>query len=145
EGTRPGGNPTFFYQMRRALADFRRRVVEQIAPPDARATGGEEPLPPAPEPNGPFGSDGFRYRGVEVRFGRGVKQRSLVLALWDAEQQRPRDARSIEDVLTEVYGQGHETADAAFRQLCADTRRRLESAAMPLTIENLQGNVQLRP
>src|SRR5262249_31943536 len=96
-------------------------------------------------PDGPFGIDGFRYKNVEVRFGRAAKQRSLVLALWDDANSRPRDARPIEEVLTDVYGQDHETEDAAFRQLRAEARRRFESSALPLPIETTQGKVQLTP
>jgi hypothetical protein len=96
-------------------------------------------------PDGPFEADGFLFQNVEVRFGRAVKQRSLVLALWDVTNCRPRDARPIEDVLTEVYGEDHDTEDAAFRQLCADTRRRIESVAISLTIETSQGYVQFTP
>jgi hypothetical protein len=105
------------------------------------------PMPPNSDstvlPDGPFDLDGFRYKNVEVRFGRAAKQRSLVLALWDNAKRRPRDARLIEDVLSEVYGEEHTTEDAAFRQLCSDTRGRFERACMPLTIETTQGRVQL--
>jgi hypothetical protein len=48
-------------------------------------------------------------------------------------------------VLTEVYGEEHDTSDAAFRQLCHDTRLRFEAANFPLTLTNLQGKVQLSP
>jgi len=59
------------------------------------------------EPDGPFGTDGFRFRGVEVAFGRAALQRGLVLALWDIENHRPQEARPIEAVLHDVYGDGH--------------------------------------
>jgi hypothetical protein len=98
-----------------------------------------------PEPDGPFGVDGFRLRGIEVRFSRAAKQQALVLALWDKAKRCPRPARPIEDVLDEVYGKEHSTEDSTFRQLCADTRRRFESANLPLVLENLQGQVSLKP
>jgi hypothetical protein len=109
--------------------------------PDVRGSAERQPH----LPDGPFDTDGFRYQTVEVRFGRAVKQRSLVLALWDQVNQRPREARPLENILDEVYGEGHDTEDATFRQLCVDTRSRFEKAAMPLTITTMQGQVQLTP
>ncbi|HVS40589.1 MAG TPA: hypothetical protein VMS17_33850 [Gemmataceae bacterium] len=116
------------------ISELQRAVVE-----------GCEPPAPAALPDGAFGTDGFRYRMVEVRFGRAAKQRALVLALWDEKNHRPRDPRPVQDVLDAVYGEDHDTDDAAFRQLCTDTRTRFEKSAMPLTIQTLQGRVQLTP
>ena len=97
------------------------------------------------QPDGPFNTDRFCFRGVEVHFGRAACQRGLVLALWDTEKHRPRPARRLEDVLDDVYGKEHRTSDSAFCQLCTDTRRRFEAENCPLKIENLQGTVQLTP
>jgi hypothetical protein len=97
------------------------------------------------EPDGPFEADGFRFRGAEVHFGRAAKQYGLVLALWDSDNGCPHPPRSIEDVLRDVYGENHDTEDTAFRQLCTDTRRRLEAVVFPLTIENVLGKVSLKP
>ena len=97
------------------------------------------------EPDGPFGTDGFRFRGVEVRFRRAALPRKLVLALWDEKNRRPQDARQVEDVLSQVYGEAHQTEDATFRQLCTDTRGRFQAVNMALDIECLQGKVQLIP
>jgi hypothetical protein len=108
-----------------------------------RASGAQ--LRQGQEPDGPFGTDGFRLNGVEVRFGRAAKQRNLTLALWDCKKSCPRPARPIEEVLTDVYGGNHDTSDATFRQLCADTRRRFQTAGLPLTLENMQGKVRLNP
>jgi hypothetical protein len=96
-----------------------------------------------PEPDGPFGPDGFRFGGASVRFGRAGKQRSLVLALWDQHAGCRRDFRAAEDVITEVYGEENDTSDSAFRQLCSDTQKRLDIAGVPLTIVNRQGKVGL--
>ena len=98
-----------------------------------------------PRPDGPFGTDGFQYRGVEVRFGRAAKRKALVLALWDENTHQPRAARPVQDVLDAVYGEDHDTDDATFRQLCADARSWLHASGVPLTIETLQGQVQLTP
>jgi hypothetical protein len=94
-------------------------------------------------PDGPFDADGFRYRGIEVRFGRAGKQRGLVLALWDQKKRRPRPARPIEDVITEVYGEDNDTSNRAFIQLCSDTQKKLDAAGVALKIQNLQGKVRL--
>jgi hypothetical protein len=112
------------------------------APPadDAETTGGQAPAPP---PDGPFEPDGFRYRGTEVPFGRAAKQRGLVLALWDRKKRRPRPARPIDDVITDVYGEGNDTSEAAFRQLCCEAQKKLDAANVPLRIQNLQGKVLL--
>jgi hypothetical protein len=110
------------------------------------------PKPPTPGANGgnelklvdgPFGTDGFRFRGVEVHFGRAALQRGLVLALWDDDIKRPREARPIEAVQDEVWGEESDTSEAAFRSLCSEIRRRFESVECPLDIENLQGKVCL--
>lgn len=117
------------------------------------AVSSGETAKPAPAPDfseadqtdGPFGADGFRFRRAEVRFGRAALQRKLVLALWDLPSCRPRVARPVEDVISEVYGQDHDTSDAAFRQLCADTNRRLSSSSCSISITSLQGQVCLVP
>jgi hypothetical protein len=109
----------------------------------ATSTSGRHDRVPQDQADGPFDVDGFRYRNAEVRFGRAAKQKALVLALWDEEGRRPRRARPIENVLTEVYGDDHDTGDAAFRQLCSDTRGRFARFAVALTIEITQGHVQL--
>lgn len=96
-----------------------------------------------PLPDGPFDGDGFRYQGKEVRFRRAAKQQALMLALWDINTCRPRAKRKIEDVMTEVYGDDHDTADTTFRQLCCDTQRRLDAANITLRITSLQGMVCL--
>jgi hypothetical protein len=67
----------------------------------------------------------------------------LVLALWDEEKRCPHPARPIQNVLDEVYGHDNEATEEAFRQLCSDTRSKLEEANLPLTIENLQGTTRL--
>src|SRR5262249_937178 len=116
-------------------------------PPEVGTSAVGAPLPAAPtasnepEPPGPFRTAGLRYRGTPVRFGRAAKQRSLVLALWDTSKRCPHPARPIEDVLSEVYGEVNETEDSTFRQLCTDTRSRLDCHNCPLTIESLQGTV----
>jgi hypothetical protein len=111
------------------------------------AEGDKTPSRPNPIPDvlpdGPFDPDGFRYHGGEVRFGRAGKQRGLVLALWDQQNFCPLPARLIQDVITEVYGEDNDTTDPAFRQLCSDTQRKLDAGNVPLTIQNLQGKVQL--
>lgn len=97
------------------------------------------------EPDGPSGVDRFWYCGVGVQFGRASKQRDLVLALWDTENSKPTPPRPVEDVITEVYGDDNDTNDCAWRQLCSDTRRRLQAANCPLEIRHGQGQVQLTP
>jgi hypothetical protein len=106
------------------------------------ATGQREMVPPANiEPDGPFGPDGFRFAGVEVRFGRAILRYRLVLALWEGHRLAP--PRTIEEVMTEVYGAEHETEDATFRQLCSDTRAQFQRSNCPLDIRSVQGQVQL--
>jgi hypothetical protein len=113
-------------------------------PPLAETRTAESGQPnPNDQPDGPFEADGFRFFGVEVRFGRAALQRRLVLALWDAENNRPTDPRPIEDVLAEVWGEEHDTTDSAFRQLCTDTRTRFQKENCPLDIKPLLGTVQL--
>jgi hypothetical protein len=120
-----------------------RRLREIAHSPE---TGGQLPQQPsAPRPDGPFGADGFQYRGVEGRFGRAAKRKALVLALWDEKTHQPLAARPVQDVLDEVYGEDQDTDDATFRQLCADTRGWLRASRMPLNIVTLQGQVQLTP
>ena len=94
-------------------------------------------------PNGPFDADGFRFDGVEVRFGRAVYRYRLVLSLWNEACSAPASPRLVEKVLNEVYGEDSETTDAAFRQLCSDTKGTLEKNHFPLTILTVQGKVQL--
>jgi hypothetical protein len=128
-------------------------LFRPAAPPVVQTVGAPappEPPPPSaapPEllPDGPFDPDGFRYRGTEVRFGRAGKQRGLVLALWDQKERRPRPARPIQDVITEVYGENNDTSGPAFRQLCSDAQKKLNADNVPLKIESLQGKVQLTP
>jgi hypothetical protein len=101
-------------------------------------------MPPASrQPDGPFGADGFRFRGVEVRFGTASLQYRLVVALWDGRRKRPADPRPVDDVIDQVWGEGNDTGDSAFRQMCADTRRRLQAANCPLGIRQVGGKVRL--
>ena len=95
------------------------------------------------ESDGPFDADGFRFDGVEVRFGRSALQPLLVLALWDATIKQISPPRPVDDVMAEVYGHDHDTSDNTFRQLCADTRRRFEAANFPLGITTTGGRVHL--
>ncbi len=140
-----------------AVGDLRNRLQDiAIAIPVPQPAGetsdqggagqgeGGEP-PPINGPDGPFGADGFRLKGVEVRFGRATLQYRLVLALWDGKKKRVRPPRPILDVMAEVWGHDHETEDATFRQLCGDARRRLEAQNFPLTIQQIAGKVQLSP
>jgi hypothetical protein len=108
-----------------------------------QAEGGT-PKPDA-KPDGPFDSDGFRFAGVDVRFGKAGKQYRLVTALWDAKTKRPAEPQPIENVIAEVWGDDNETEDSAFRQLCADTRARFQKANCPLDIRQVNGKVQLSP
>jgi hypothetical protein len=128
------------------------RLYRPAAPPVVQTTGAPAPPEPPPPPSaappellpdGPFDPDGFRYRGAKVQFGRAGKQRRLVLALWDRKKRRPRPARPIEAVITEVYGEDNNTSDKAFIQLCTDTQTKINIATMALKIQNLQGKVQL--
>lgn len=113
-----------------------------VAPTDTRENEGEKPKPDD-KPDGPFDADGFRFAGVEVKFGRAGKQYCLVKALWDAKKKRPAAPRPVEDVITEVWGDENRTEDSTFRQLCADTRRRFQTANCPLDIQQTNGKVQL--
>jgi hypothetical protein len=101
-------------------------------------------VPSDRKPDGPFDSDGFRYGGTEVRFGRAALPLQLVLALWDTPNHRPRESRPIGDVQHEVWGVD-DVEDSTYRQLCTDVRGRFEIAGCPLNIENLQGKVRLIP
>jgi hypothetical protein len=101
--------------------------------------GGSEGGPS--HPDGPFPPDGFRYEGITVRFKRAARQYQLVSSLWT----EPLFAsRLIQEVIDEVYGDENDTSEAAFRQLCSDTRRKLETANCPITIETLNGSIQFR-
>jgi hypothetical protein len=117
------------------------------APTTSTATGSSDAgTPAAPKPDGPFDADGFRYRGVEVRFGRAALRYKFICALWDSEHNRPRPARPIQEVIDEVWGHDNDTSDSAFRQLCSGTRVSLQKVHFPLTIpEIVQGKVQLSP
>jgi hypothetical protein len=95
-------------------------------------------------PDGLFDIDGFRFSGVEVRFGRAAKQYRLVTTLWDAENKQPTAPKGIESVMEEIYGTGHDTSDATFRQLCSDVRRKLQSNNCPVTIDLVKATVRLR-
>jgi hypothetical protein len=130
-----------------APADWTAPEAGQAGPAPAPESADRVALPAldGQEPDGPFEPDGFRFRGIEVRFGRAGKQLLLVLALWDAAQRCPRLPREIEHVMTEVYGEDHDTSDPAFRQLCSDTRRRLEAANLALAVNYVQGKVWLSP
>jgi hypothetical protein len=97
----------------------------------------------ADKPDGPFDIDGFRFAGVAVRFGRAALQYRLMLALWDAKMKQLTLPRDIQDVIVEVWGDDNEIEDSTFRQLCSDTRRRLQAANCPLTIRVMEGKVQL--
>jgi hypothetical protein len=135
--------------LRRELREIERR--QPLATPATEAA----PIPasvekgkggaPTDKPDGPFGADGFRFAGVEVRFGRAPKQYRLVKALWNAKANRLAEPRPIEDVKDEVWGEGNDTEDTAFRQLCSDTRKKLQTANCPLDIEALNGVAWLVP
>jgi len=124
-------------------------ILNEAAPPNAAPpTGtqqGEGEKRPAAKPDGPFDADGFRFAGVEVKFGKASKQYRLVMALWDEKKKSPAAPRPVEEVIAEVWGDDNETEDAAFRQLCADTRARFQKANCPLGIRQVNGNVQLLP
>jgi hypothetical protein len=96
-------------------------------------------------PDGPFGGDGFRYKGATVHFGRAALRWTLMQSLWDVQQSRPRPPRPAEDVIADVYGSDNDTEDSTFRQLIADTRRQLEAANLLLAIKYLGGKVWLEP
>jgi hypothetical protein len=66
-----------------------------------------------------------------------------VVALWDIKKKRPTPPRQIEVVMSKVWGREHETEDSTFRQLCADTRRRLQAANCACDIRQLNGTVKL--
>jgi hypothetical protein len=68
-----------------------------------------------------------------------------VLALWDQQERRPRPARPIEEVITEVYGEDNDTSDPAFRQLCSDAQKKFDAGNVPLKFESLRGKVHLAP
>lgn len=125
-----------------AFAELKAHVPTSSAPPPDVTQQAKWGTPQIAGPDGPFDGDGFRFAGVEVRFGRAAKQYALVWALWDTAAHQPSAARAIEDVITVVYGEENDTEDATFRQLCADVRRRFESRNLPLSIEYLNGRVQ---
>lgn len=47
--------------------------------------------------------------------------------------------------MAEVWGDGHETDDATFRQLCSDTRTKFPRPNCPLDIKSVLGQVALVP
>ena len=96
-------------------------------------------------PDGPFDADGFRFDGVEVRFGRAALQYRLIQSLWNEACSAPASPRAIEEVLLELYGDDNETEDSTFRQLCTDTRKKFEANQFPLTIVTVQGKVHFIP
>ncbi len=96
-----------------------------------------------PQADGPFATDGLCFSGVKVRFGKASLRYKLVMALWDARSKTPAPARQIEEVMSEIYGEEHEKTDAAFRQLCSDTRTHFQKVNCPLTIVTLNGKVHL--
>jgi hypothetical protein len=100
---------------------------------------------PPTEADGLFGAGGFRFCGVEVRFGRAAKQYALVAALWSSASNQVGPARKVEDVVSEVYGDDHDTSDPAVRQLCSDVRRRLQTCNCPIDIVLSNGKLQLSP
>jgi hypothetical protein len=145
----PGLLQRMRHQVSKAMVLFGQTEIDQDTEDGQSSENGldsaSQETSSVPQPDGPFGVDGFRFCNVSVSFRRAALQRKLVLALWDQANRTPREARKNEDVICEVYGEEHDTSDAAFRQLCADTRRRFEARALPLTIELLQGYVRLKP
>jgi hypothetical protein len=109
-----------------------------------KRTESERP-PEDDKPNGPFAPNGFQYAGIKVRFGRASKQYGLVRALWDDQKNAPYEPRPVGDVIDTVWGEENDTEDSTFRQLCSDTRRRLQAANCPLDITQVNGTVQLIP
>jgi hypothetical protein len=93
------------------------------------------------DPDGPCGANRFRFAGEVVDFGKAALQQQLMLALWDEKNGRFYVARPVNAVMDAVYGHDHETDEAAFRQLCADTNRRIERYHVPLRIRNEGGQV----
>jgi hypothetical protein len=113
--------------------------------PPAGTRQGEGGKPkPATKPDGPFDADGFRFAGVDVRFGKASKQYRLVMALWDAKKKRPAEPRPVQDVITQVWGNDNDTEDAAFRKLCSDVRDRFQRTNCPLEVVYTNGMVQLK-
>ncbi len=108
-------------------------------PPLAETGNKKEPT----ELDGPFDGDGFRFGGVEVRFGRARTRYALVLSLWDRPRGVPTAPRPVQDVIDEVYGSDNDTTDNAFRQLCSDTRGVFQKVNCPLNISTVNGTVQL--
>ena len=129
-------------------ADIARPVAAEptiVAPARDPEPTALEPTPEGP-PDGPFGTDGFRYAGREVRFRRAPLRYALVVtALWDTENGRPAEVRLVEDVIEVVYGEGSETEDSTFRMLISDAQGALDKCAMPLKIDHGNGRVVLLP
>jgi hypothetical protein len=119
---------------------------DREVPVDAMGSQAERhEVPAEPLPDGPFDADGFWYQNRQVHFGRAAKQLALLVALWSKKKRRPRRPREILDVMCLIYGHDHDTSDAAFRQLCCDTQRRLDAANLALKITSNQGKVWLAP
>lgn len=140
----PGERDEFRLSLERFLARSARPPSTSATPNGTQQSEGEKSKPDA-KPDGPFDADGFRFAGVDVRFGKAGKQYRLVMALWDAKKKSPAAPRPIEDVIAEVWGDDNETEDSAFRQLCADTRTRFQKVNCPLDIRQVNGKVQLSP
>ncbi|MFM8270786.1 MAG: hypothetical protein ACKODX_00405, partial [Gemmata sp.] len=92
--------------------DADRPITGKPTRPARRPTGrskakGRSRRPDA-KPDGPFDADGFRFAGVDVRFGKAGKQYLLVMALWDAKKKAPAAPRPVEDVIAEVWGDENE-------------------------------------
>ncbi len=120
--------------------------TERLLQEQAKQSNGNKPeKEEVLKTDGFFDADGFRFAGVEVRFGRAYQQYKLVKALWEEPINSPASPRLVEQVLYDVYGDSHDTTDAAFRQLCSDTRKRFETANCPLLISSVQGKVFLKP
>ena len=85
------------------------------SPTPETGMGGSEGVKPKPNPmsDGPFDADGFRYAGVEVKFGNAAKQYRLVLSLWVAEKRKLALPRPVEDVIAEVWGSENDTNTTA--------------------------------
>ncbi len=130
-------------------------VLPQSGKSDSSAAGNQAATPNpdhpadtqdnASGPDGLFDADGFRFSGVEVRFGRAVLRYRLVQSLWDVATHAPTPPRPVEDVIDDVYGVNHQTEDRAFRKLVSETRGKLESQNCPLNLKCLQGTIQLIP
>jgi hypothetical protein len=111
-------------------------------PDEAEPTPQAAPVPP-PLPDGFSGVSSFRFRGVEIDFGRAGKQLLLVESLWDSESKSPKDVQTAQHVIDSVYEHDNDKGDAAFRQLIADTRKKFQTKNCLLDIKYGQGKIQL--